>query len=436
MKKQILILAMLFMALVTKAQLKVDSLGRTIIGGPVLSNYGLLQIEDSSGSSYTSYIKGNSNIVQEIRCQPSVSNAPQSGYRCGLHILNDYYTTSSNYGIFVRSSNANTNIHATSYGIWVEASAMNSGKSYGVHSKLNVNSGYTGVAIYGNDGVSNTTVDGRYAGFFDGNVKVSGTINGTVLGSSDLRLKQDIKSLDQKENSALDNLNLLTPISFKYNPEKFSGKDVYEEYSTEELEEIRKFNPEEYANIIAHGNKEKNVVSPVMEKTHFGLVAQELQNVYPELVYQDDNGYLSVNYIELIPILMQSVKELNAKVELQNAVISKLTTANEDAQQAKSFSNETTSVESLTQGLVSMEQNVPNPFSEKTDIAIYLPESVKTAKLCIYDLNGSQISKQEVAGRGETTMTIHADEMADGMYIYALIADGKVVTTRKMVISK
>ena len=173
-----------------------------------------------------------------------------------------------------------------------------------------------------------------------------------------------------------------------------------------------------------------------MAHTHFGLMAQELQQIYPNLVYENDNGTLSINYTELIPVLIQGVKELNAKVEQQNAIISKLTTANEDAQQAKSFSNETTSVESLTQGLVSMEQNVPNPFSEKTDIAIYLPESVKTAVLCIYDLNGSQISKQEVAGRGNTTMTIHADEMADGMYIYALISDGKVVTTKKMIVLK
>lgn len=433
MKKQILILAMLLMALVANAQLKVNNIGCVFVGDTTVSTNGqVMKITDKDSKDFLFGLRGDAHVIQTLR---NVSiNTQNTSYTCGLQIFNSQPSKTSHLGLYVSTENTYVGPHVITYGIKAETAACSSGKSYGMHASLTGIG--NGTAIYGSDGNDYVTIDGRYAGVFAGNVKVSGTINGTLLGSSDLRLKQDIKSLDQKENSALDNLNLLTPISYKYNPEKYSGKDVYEEYSTEELEEIRKFNPEEYANIIAQRNKEKNVINPVIEKTHFGLVAQELQNVYPELVYQDDNGYLSVNYIELIPILMQSVKELNAKVEEQSAIISKLTTANEDAQQAKSFSNESTSVESVVQGLASMEQNVPNPFSEKTDISIYLPESVKTAKLCIYDLNGSQISKQEVVGRGDTTMTIHADEMEDGMYIYALIADGKVVTTKKMIVSK
>ena len=83
-----------------------------------------------------------------------------------------------------------------------------------------------------------------------------------------------------------------------------------------------------------------------------------------------------------------------------------------------------------------MSQNMPNPFTEKTDIAIYLPESVKSAMLYIYDLSGKQLEQHPVMGRGETLMTIHADKMTAGMYVYSLIADGKVVTTKKMIVVK
>ena len=45
-----------------------------------------------------------------------------------------------------------------------------------------------------------------------------------------------------------------------------------------------------------------------------GVIAQEIQAVYPELVSQSGNGYLSVNYPKLTAVLLQSVKELKAMV--------------------------------------------------------------------------------------------------------------------------
>lgn len=41
-----------------------------------------------------------------------------------------------------------------------------------------------------------------------------------------------------------------------------------------------------------------------------GLIAQEVQVLFPELVSEDENGFLSVNYIGLIPHLIEVVKEL------------------------------------------------------------------------------------------------------------------------------
>ena len=46
-----------------------------------------------------------------------------------------------------------------------------------------------------------------------------------------------------------------------------------------------------------------------------GLIAQEVQMRFPELVNEGENGYLSVNYIGLIPHLIESHKELKAENE-------------------------------------------------------------------------------------------------------------------------
>lgn len=47
-----------------------------------------------------------------------------------------------------------------------------------------------------------------------------------------------------------------------------------------------------------------------------GLIAQEVQKQFPELVKADEEGYLSVNYIGLIPHLIEAHKELKAENEL------------------------------------------------------------------------------------------------------------------------
>jgi len=50
------------------------------------------------------------------------------------------------------------------------------------------------------------------------------------------------------------------------------------------------------------------------QERQIGVIAQEVQAVYPELVAVGSNGYLSVNYPKLTAVLLQSVKELKAVV--------------------------------------------------------------------------------------------------------------------------
>ena len=41
----------------------------------------------------------------------------------------------------------------------------------------------------------------------------------------------------------------------------------------------------------------------------FGVIAQDLQKLFPELVSENQQGYLAVNYTELIPFLIEAIKE-------------------------------------------------------------------------------------------------------------------------------
>jgi hypothetical protein len=46
-----------------------------------------------------------------------------------------------------------------------------------------------------------------------------------------------------------------------------------------------------------------------------GVIAQEVLEVLPEAVTTRDNGYLAVDYQKIVPLLVQAVKELSAKVD-------------------------------------------------------------------------------------------------------------------------
>ena len=60
-------------------------------------------------------------------------------------------------------------------------------------------------------------------------------------------------------------------------------------------------------------------------KKHYGLIAQDVEKIYPELVSNNQAGYKSVNYIELIPLMLSQIKsmqeeinELKSKIDNQN----------------------------------------------------------------------------------------------------------------------
>jgi len=120
-----------------------------------------------------------------------------------------------------------------------------------------------------------TTVAGNFT--VTGIAQVNGTLRctGDIVGyytPSDLRLKENLKVID----NSVDKLTSLTGYTFNYNdnaPEHLQGREGV------------------------------------------GLIAQEVQKVLPEAVEERNDGYKNINYEAIIPLLVETIKELSIKIK-------------------------------------------------------------------------------------------------------------------------
>lgn len=115
-----------------------------------------------------------------------------------------------------------------------------------------------------------------------------------VLLTSDERFKDNVKPLGKK----LDKLKKLKGVSYKY-----KNKDKVPYNTNSNLSE------KEQADIDLMGNMKKE------DRTRIGFLAQDVESLFPELVEEDKAGYKYVDYVGLIPVLVESVKEQQEQID-------------------------------------------------------------------------------------------------------------------------
>jgi hypothetical protein len=98
------------------------------------------------------------------------------------------------------------------------------------------------------------------------------------------------------------------------NPSDIILKDNIEQIN---IEDFNKLNPVSFT----FKDDDKN-------KKHYGFIAQELETVYPELVTNTELGFKSVNYIEIIPILLSQMKNMHMEIDKLKEEIRKMKNEN------------------------------------------------------------------------------------------------------------
>ena len=167
------------------------------------------------------------------------------------------------------------------------------------------------------------------------------------------------------------------------------------------------------------------------DSERYGFLAQNVKEVFPELVHTDSKGYMYVDYIGLIPILVQSINELRAE-------LAELKGENIDEEAPLMLAPQQSGLAEAESGInaARLYQNAPNPWNSETVIRYSLPQNVSKADIYIYDMQGAQLKSIPATGRGESQVTLTAHDLKAGMYLYALVADGKLIDSKQMILTK
>ena len=333
-----------------------------------------------------------------------------------LNIGNRSYGDSK-YNVFLTSSNPatgsfNIGIEGWSYpssarsegrtiGVRGIAGNCTSGYNYGVIGALRGN--HDGAAIYGAfENLVGGYVDGRYAGYFCGDVKSTGATKAFLVNIYDTEQLSGSDAISALE--ILDSLEALTN-SISQDPPFPMDSLIHR-------------NGEGEANGDSYIGVDHFVINP----------RPSLRNACPNLFITDSKNREYVNYTELIPLLVAAVKDLKSQLSALQ-------------QSSNMFPMETDDVtpcgmaETKQSAVCRLYQNSPNPFTGSTVIRYSLPEDVSDALICVFNMQGSMLSQTPVSGSSDR-ITINGSDYGPGMYIYSLIVNGREMDSKRMILTK
>lgn len=323
-------------------------------------------------------------------------------------------TADGNVGI--GTSNPSNTLHVIGRGRFSDGLSVESGGIFttygggdGIEAQGNSSfgAGVRGNGFYGVYGEAASS--SGWGGYFSGNVFTTGSYS-----ASDKKLKQNVADL----SNAMDIINKLQPKSYEYRQD---------------------------------GNF-KSMRLP--EGKHFGLIAQELEQVLPTLVkatkfdarvQQSGNGangqsatekaetidFKAVNYTELIPIVVKGMQDMDKRVRDTEAENNEL---RKEVAELRQLVLSLKTNASAFPASAYLAQATPNPAKGSARISYNLPEGSNKAQLQITDNLGRTIKVIQLTGSGATNVDISS--LSAGVYNYSLVVDSKTVETKKLTVVK
>ena len=304
-----------------------------------------------------------------------------------------------NIGIMGDASKASYTPYIRSIGVYGVAGYGENGYNYGVYASLEHPTGSDGTAlfstIYPNDF---PTLNNYYAGYFHGNLYTNGTAN--ITGS-------------------------LSCHSFycpSYSPNAYSR---IIDNSEELLDRVVTLSSCTFTEEEENTSLEENPVSGTQSTTHYYLITENVKGVFPELIRNDEDGNSVLCYSDLVPVLVECIKELKTEIEDLKGQL-----GIETKQKTKKLSNIFDLNSTQTQ------ESSYFKFSDGNTFITNIPNEIRDARVNVYNLSGKLLNSIEICSPSTSTPIMLPGHHIGQNFIYQLVLDGKIAETQKILISK
>ncbi|WP_190300376.1 tail fiber domain-containing protein [Rufibacter hautae] len=371
--------------------------------------------------------------------------AKGSAYAIQAESIIDYgtgvFSIAGKNGTGIRTYAGHTGVSAAgnAYGVYATSEhtgIYGSGTVYGVYGITRFGSGVfgsssSGAGIYGRSfegyggyftsldgtGLFASTTNGTFAAVFEGQIYSFGSFQ-----SSDQKIKKNVQEVE----NALTLINQLKPKKYEFRDDAM------------------------YAKLnLPKGN-------------HYGLLAQEVEEVLPDLVRESSHKVLppeevpvlpspaeapsmqdnvlkisqqegkketisikAVNYTELIPLLIKAIQEQQETISTLSERIAQLESA--------SGTGGKSPLDPTSSGII-LEQNHPNPVDQTTTFRYRIPEG-SLAQIHVYEANSGKLLKT-IPAPAEGKIQMNTSNLPTGHYIYTLTVNGKIAASKHMMVSR
>ncbi len=196
------------------------------------------------------------------------------------------------------------------------------------------------------------------------------------------------------------------------------------------------------------------------ERQYYGFVAQELQEVLPDLIHtESETGLLSVSYTELIPFLVAALQEAEQtreqaatkanreRQQLQQEVQRLETQLAQHAQRLERLealllapeqtgSSGSTPASPATPASGSLGLIAPNPSFGQCTVSFTLAPTTRNAFLEAFDQQGRRVLHQALTASGQAQAVLNTTDWSVGSYRLRLLADGQVLDSAQLQVQR
>jgi hypothetical protein len=259
-----------------------------------------------------------------------------------------------------------------------------------------------------------------------GNVVTMGNANVTLIESaatfntnSDRRIKDNIRESKVK---GLEFILKITPVIYNLNVRLATANTV---------RNLPKIRQDIYLN---------QDFTKATDLRRSGFLAQEVEAAAASCGFEfsglskpiGENGMYSLAYSQFVMPLVKAVQEQQAMIKGIQSDLDQIQHPIDNNKFRTSALVNGENIARYEDGFL-LEDNKPNPFSEETIIAFYVPSHYQMAILIISDLTGKQFLQFPITSGSNSSVAIKGGNLAPGIYNYSIETDGVTLGRKRMI---